>query len=548
MTNRASIGLLQGWPLFAILCLLLLRQLVWSFTSPLYQAPDEVAHLQMAALLDRYGLSYYGTQAPVAWRNFEASPDFRDDYYSQKGLIWALDRRQAFSADSRFAPGERERLHAPLSKEPFPETTWMATYGYPPLYYLTIGKAAGAVRMAGASLIDYQFSMRVAQALLCTLFYFLAAVIIRRTIASEPIQLLTFIAIAFHPLTSFVGSIINNDNGLLPSLALVVLGAIDVLKRRKVVTAVVVMAAGGVLMALTKPTGQLYLLACVATLVVLLVRQSRFRDASLAVAPVVLAFVAEKGVRGLTGEYTLIGDPDVQSIARLYQIMVDIVGWNMIKNIFGQFAWFEVNYANWVYWLFLSLLLASIIPMSMVCVRWIFRGAQAPEAFAVFFFGAGLAIIVGAFVTQYMLLPKVGPVIQGRYILPAIHFAFLALGATSCVSAALPRYLSITLLFALAAICVAGSAGALPMIIDRFYSDPSGQGISLSELLNRLAQYKPLIAKPDAFWFGAATVVGASHLLAGLAIVWAMAAVTVGVGRSPAPHPRGALPPAKPDF
>ena len=514
---------LRGGYLLAILMLLLLRQLAWSYTSPLYQAPDEVAHLQMAAQLDRHGLDFYRIERPIAWNNFEASTDFRDDYYTQKGLIWQLDRRQLFNPGSRFAPGESERLHVPVSREPFREWTGFITYGYPPLYYYAIGKVAGLVRAAGGSLIDYQFAMRAAQAALCTIFYFLIALVIRRAIPDEPMQVLAFIAVTFHPLTSFLGSIVNNDNGLLPCLALVTLGCVDVLKNRAVGRGIVLMAAGSVLMACTKPTGQLYGVACAATLMVLLLRQARFRDAAWVTLPLVLSFATESAVRLLTGDYALSGAPETQSVARLFKIMVDLIAWNMTKNIFGQFAWFEVNYADWAYYLFLGLLMIAAVPLSIVALRALRAPASDSSGMsAAFFFGAGLAIVIGAFITQYMLMPKVGIVIQGRYILPAIHFGFLALGAASCVSAAFLRYFSFGVLLLLAIVCVAGSIAAFPMIIERFYLEA---GVGKLELLNRLAQYKPWYAKYNAFWYGAALVVLVSHALACLMILRSCIAV-----------------------
>ena len=111
MNVLMAITPLRGKWLGVFLALLFLRQLAWMLTVPMFQAPDEVVHLQMAAQMDRHGVSFYTTESPSTWQNFEESFDFRSDYYGEKGMIWHWDKKQPFTQNSRVGPGELERLH-----------------------------------------------------------------------------------------------------------------------------------------------------------------------------------------------------------------------------------------------------------------------------------------------------------------------------------------------------------------------------------------------------------------------------------------------------
>ncbi len=77
------------------------RQLTWSLVNPLFQAPDEVAHIQMASQMDRHGLAFYRLSGPTTWNDVAASYDFNEDWYQQKGIIWQLDRKPTYLEHSR---------------------------------------------------------------------------------------------------------------------------------------------------------------------------------------------------------------------------------------------------------------------------------------------------------------------------------------------------------------------------------------------------------------------------------------------------------------
>ncbi len=81
------------------------RQLTWSLVNPLFQAPDEVAHIQMASQMDRHDLAFYRLSDPTT----DLSNDAVQDWIHE-------ERRQLCGTECclRFRPpGHFGLLHLP---------------------------------------------------------------------------------------------------------------------------------------------------------------------------------------------------------------------------------------------------------------------------------------------------------------------------------------------------------------------------------------------------------------------------------------------------
>src|SRR5215467_1871725 len=62
------------------------------------------------------------------------------------------------------------------------------------------------------------------------------------------------------------------------------------------------------------------------------------------------------------GQYGLYGgEPGRLTVSRYLEIIFGYLGWNMIGNLLGQFAWFEIDFPTPVYVVFICLLVLSLL-------------------------------------------------------------------------------------------------------------------------------------------------------------------------------------------
>jgi hypothetical protein len=109
-------------------------------------------------------------------------------------------------------------------------------------------------------LITYQFAMRLAQ-LAFYLLFVIAAILLTGEVIEDPFsRVWTFSCILFHPMLVFMGSVVNNDNGLLPFSLLLVLGGVRLLKDPERRASIWLMATAAVCLTLSKATGFLLVL------------------------------------------------------------------------------------------------------------------------------------------------------------------------------------------------------------------------------------------------------------------------------------------------
>jgi len=501
-------------PLVGLFLFVIARQLTWSLTNPLFQGPDEVVHIQMVGQLDKHGLSFYRLPSPVTWRDLESSYDFHQDWYRQKGVIANPDVKPLYVQGSRWGLNERENLHHSGFDRVDGLTYYRyQSYPYPPLYYWSIAKVVGLARSSGATLINYQFGMRLVQMAFYVLFIAAALLLTGEVIQDRFSRVWTFSCILFHPMLIFMGSLVNNDNGLLPFSLFLILGGVRLLKHPEDRPAIWMMAIAAICLTLTKATGFLLVLAVYPVIAGLLALSKR--------SGLILKLMPGFAVSGALfvllprwiGEFTVDGyTPGRLAVSQYIEIIFGWLGWDMTRNWLGQFAWFEVNFPSTIYIMFITLLgCAVLLSATHLATAIAKRKFDVHLKLFSFLFLTVLAVVLGALVYQYAVSSKFGVFIQGRYTLSALPLVYLCVGMilSSTLRQAKRRpvilgsYLAATgFLACLVCLSVVG----LGMIVRRFFWN---SGISAGEMVLRVMQYKPVLMKNSLGFAG----LGAAYVL-----------------------------------
>jgi len=201
---RAKLG---RAPTAAYVCALiaLLNALTWSLIVPLFQTPDEQAHVAYAQYIAEKG------RPPSHGSPGQGVSEQERELLT--GLHWKLmvHRPWARPLDSSAAHRRLERtLDRPAN--PAREGPGGGTaINYSPLYYAA---AAVAYRLSPATdLFDRVHAMRIVSVLLAALTVFLVYLFLRELLPGTPWAWpVGALAVAFQPLFGFIGGGVNNDN------------------------------------------------------------------------------------------------------------------------------------------------------------------------------------------------------------------------------------------------------------------------------------------------------------------------------------------------
>ena len=499
---------------------LVVRQSLWALINPMFQAPDETAHLLMVAQIDKNGLGFYKDQNATVWKSFESSVHFHEDYYRQKGIEARADRIPPYVPRSRWASQEKETLHvAGFDKDEGTDTWRHAIFTYPPLYYYTTAKLLSLLRLVKPTLITYQFAAR-----LFGVGFYLAFILVLTLLGFKlfdgMIKYFFVAMIVFHPMFTFMTSVCNNDIPLFPLSALLFLGVAEVLRQGMDGKIYALLLITSLLSTLTKAQG--FLLGSIVLLFLCFVSLwKKDRRASLYLGIGLLGNgVLYLMLPLLTGDLRLNGAPDPMGLIEYIGFLFEEGGWMLLAGTLGMFAWYEVKFGPLVYHSFSCISSAfAILGIVLVvrCVRNCFSNWR--ENTLVFLFGVYLTYLFAGLAYQFTKMAQIGFFIQGRYFLSAFPVMYLV--ATYLLkwpfSTRHGESNGIGLLLALVTTgcLVYLNNWGLYLIIRRFYVTP---GVAPLEVVNRIMQYKPAFFKSDIVFYGLVTYCFVSQAF----IVWSL--------------------------
>jgi hypothetical protein len=204
--------------------------LIWVFTVPIYQSPDEPAHLD-------YALTIYSHGCPFLAQNtsFDRLPPVVHPFTAY------LQRRTAafeisFSPGAKVEPGYGTADYfAALDRDAPPEPALVSGPNhlaaiYPFGYYTALAGWIGLVRLFSDSLTVTFFAARIFSVMLLAVTLTAAYSVVRLLGFSQRFALLLTAGVGLFPLTSFISSYVQPDN---LSWTLVTLGYYFALRGRR---------------------------------------------------------------------------------------------------------------------------------------------------------------------------------------------------------------------------------------------------------------------------------------------------------------------------
>jgi hypothetical protein len=470
------------------------RHFLWAHVNPMFMGPDEEQHVLMAAAMDHYGLAFYRDRAQPPWKELVRSSDRSMDYYRESGVIGNPAARQPFAPAARWAQGEQERLHVRHFDEEVEQHMILATYRYPPLYYGTVGLLLRFLRRAAVPLIDYQFAIRLFGILFygAWLFFIYSTC---RAIAGKEIAILGTFVLASHPMPTYLAAVANPEIAVLASAAALFHGVAGVLRDgHKAAWGFTVV--GALLAPAAKGQGTMLSVIGLAVLAILLLRRKRYRGAAGAALVSILVLSEHHLLRLVTGELVMNAGGKTDGTLASYLRVLGGVGHWLIYNTLGEFAWFEVKFSSSTYTAFAFVIALLVLVTARVSADIRDRRGDFARFGLLCFSLFWLAMLV----VQYLWMPTVGYVIQGRYALCVFPLVFLAAVAVTTHERAIIREVFVLALAGIGIWFAILNVRALWMLVERFYDAQRG------DVLLQLMQYKPTYFKSKLVIMGSVSI------------------------------------------
>jgi 4-amino-4-deoxy-L-arabinose transferase-like glycosyltransferase len=459
-------------PLAILLGVAAVNALAWIVAMPALQGPDEgrhVAYVQRVA--DAHELPFAQRRASYPRRAGEESSEL-----ALAGTWAGLEPLRGNPAARPFWTHEDERLYARakarLPADPRTDGGWASSFRNPPLYYLYAAVPYAAA--SSADVLTRAFWMRMLNIPLLLIAvaaaWLLAAELLGGTLAPA----LTAALVALQPQMANITATVNPDIALVAAWTVGLLLMVRLVRRGLSVRRMVGVGAIVVAAALIQPRGAPMVVPA-ALAVLLAARGIRGRTLGVVIAlAVLLGLVAaavdvERGVGDLRQFASYLWqfylpklpfmDPQIGPSYGVRNVFVD--------RLWGAFAQLEVSPDHWLLtllaWATLGLAVATVVVL-VVHRRWALEHWRELAVLAV----APLASLAVLHLVAYraMLTEPGDPIIAGRYLLPFIAIAGLALAGV--VRALPPR----------AGAAVAGvtsgalgliAIGSLGLVVERFY-------------------------------------------------------------------------------
>jgi hypothetical protein len=493
---------LKGVPRAAWICALaaLLNALVWSLIVPLFQVPDEPAHVAYAQYVAERGKAPSGSN--------DRAPFSEEERRLVQVMRWKAVSRRTENRPPVTASGHRlvERtLEEPLDR--LGGGGYTSITNNPPLYY---GLAAVAYRVTpSSSLADRIHAMRLLSILLAavtTLFVFL---FLRELLPSTPwAWTVGSLAVAFQPLFGFVSGGVNSDALLLAATAGVFYG-LALSFRRGLTTRRGVLIGVCATVGMLAKINMLGLLPGILLGLLLLLRRApaeerrealrgvRYAVGILAAAALVYVTLNEavwdRGLFFGASGASIRGGPGIKGPADVTHAPADGIGaalsygWQFylprlpfmdvqfhdyplyavwFKGFIGIFGWLDYGYPNFVYtvalWIFIAVV--ALAARELVSQRELLRSHMG-ELLTYAVILVGLLVLTNG--SGYSArVGGAGGFEQARYLLPllALYGAVVALAARGA-----GRRWGPAVGVLLVSIAIAHSAVAMLLTLTRYY-------------------------------------------------------------------------------
>jgi 4-amino-4-deoxy-L-arabinose transferase-like glycosyltransferase len=413
----------------ALLAAVAVVVIAWSLFTPPFHVPDEGGHFA-------YVQSVADDQRrPVFGEFFAPEEQVAEEIARGRSIVEQPRSKPAWTsaAERRFAVERRAVAHIP-PLEPLASTQERD----PPLYY---AYEAIPYRLTGGTFFDRLFAMRLWSAallLLATTFaWLLAGELFGR---DRLLQLVAAACVGLQPMVTFMSGGVNQDSASFATTALVLWLGVRMIRRGPSGRGLAALAAALLAAALVK-TVLLSLLPAAAIAVLVSYRRSGARlprwGAAAAAAAVVVAGLVASG--SLADRVPAVADLDGFAsylwqyyLPRLpFQDPIEGLGtfkaWIWLTGSWARFGWLEIRFPYPVYAVLGAISLGTFAAAALA----IWRGRVPGDRAVIAFFAAALVcLLIPLHLADYAALADTGaPINQGRYILPLLPIAGVALAA-----------------------------------------------------------------------------------------------------------------------
>ncbi len=493
-------GILPSVPTAGWLCALvaLLLGVVWSLIIPLFQVPDEEAHVGYAQYLAETGRPPSGTNDETGLSAEERA--------LMRATYW---RVVIFHPDSRppVTKAEHRRLEIAIDRDADRESEggYTRASANPPLYYAA---ASAAYRTSPSTdLHDRIHFMRLLSALLGAVTVLFIFLFLRELFPGTPWAApVGALAVAFQPMFGFISGGVNSDNLLYTAAASIFLGFAVCFRRGLTVPRGLWIGGSGAVAVLAKIPA-LGLLPGIALGLVLLIgaaspadRRVAIRAALAAGGTILVALLgylllnsavwdrglylgetAGKDVPGSPVSLPSTGDqqptlsgylsytwqfylPRLPSMGDWFEINPLREVW--FNGFVGQFGWLDYGFSRWVYDLALVIYggLLALLARELIRLRPRLRSRSRELAtYGALALGLLLFVHAGSYVGQ---LDNPGGFEQARYLFPllALYGAIVALAARGA-----GRRYGPAVGYFLVSLAIAHTAVAMLLTLTRYY-------------------------------------------------------------------------------
>lgn len=471
----------------------------WSFATPIFEFPDEQAHIGTVSYLSAMGEMPKGGTLDLSREMAETQVimgTFRDGLGNNK-YTYHPEYRPDYSG-SLIGPDESKI--ASLNTDSARSTYIGAEAAkYPPLYYTLL--TLPYEFLGNGTLIDRIFALRVFNVLLVALLayvaYWYGKVMFGKSIYGYTLAALVIL----QPMFSFVSAGVNSDNlhNLLSSLILL-LGLLIVKKGISLnlaICSIVVL----LLDVYTKPQAfiNVVVLACAFLLSIVIRKQYK----PLAILGVALLLVLTLGYNQLSPYLGLLSLDNVRNISFIEYLRFS-VGKLLAQNVvwyWGVFKWLGVVLPP-IYWRVANrLVLLAVIGLGFYFYKYYKNqkiSAKLPLVLYTLIASVIYALAIFWYDYQHFKLNGYSLGIQARYFFPSIlaHLSILILGIVSLGwNSKIRKYLRLTLIF----IFVWIQLGGLYRLASVYYDV-----LPITTLITQASQYKPIYLKGNWWylWFG----------------------------------------------
>lgn len=243
-----------------ILTITLVKGVIWSYATPLFQAPDEQVHYA--------SVQYYAEPAGYQPKSYDfpiektdmfnlrtqnLSPELKNflERTQFEKVRFHKEKTMDFRTGSLDGNYENDIRQNSLGRfvEQYP--AWVIHYSAP--YYVAV---AGIENLFGSrSIIERVYLERLFSVVLLMVFVLFSYLTFRELSQSETVSALLAGVVSFQPMLTFITSSINVDTLLLAAFGVLIYGAVRLLKRGPELASVAAVLVGTLISFFTKPPG-----------------------------------------------------------------------------------------------------------------------------------------------------------------------------------------------------------------------------------------------------------------------------------------------------